>query len=142
MTIIPDFYLSVLMTVPFFITFFALKVLLFHPFFDYLEARSNASATAKAEAAQISKDVAAQMLDVEKRLSEARSTVAAARKDARASAALKESEILAIAKETADTKLQAALATINEAQALAQANLKDLATTLSTEITGAVLTEH
>jgi F0F1-type ATP synthase membrane subunit b/b' len=82
------------------------------------------------------------MLDVENRLSEARSTVATARKDARASAAVKENEILAVAKETADIKMQAALATINEAQALAQANLKDLATTLSTEITGAVLTEH
>ena len=142
MTIIPDFYLSVLMTVPFFITFFALKALLFHPFFDYLEARKSASADAKAEAAQISKDVAAQMLDVENRLAEARSTVATARKDARAKAAVKENEILAAAKASADSKMQAALVTINEAQVQAQANLKDLATTLSTEITGAVLTEH
>lgn len=139
MKIIPDLTLSLLMTLPFLVTFIGMHFLLFKPFLAYLNARKMAVTSATAEATDLKGQITSKMTEIEHKLADARGQVAAARAEARATALVEEAAILAAARAESEKKTAAALQEIKTASLAAAAGLQEAAKSLSADISGAIL---
>lgn len=131
--------LAVMLFVPFAVTFFALRFILWQPLLAYLEAREHAIVGTKHEAERLAHDAAARTTEVEKKLQSARDDIAAERAAARKRVADKHAVIVGEARATAERHLVEAVAEIERARSRAAADVRPMANELAREIAAGVL---
>lgn len=141
MEVVPDFagLLPWAQTLPFFVAFAALYVILWKPLVDYLEDRESAHVGTRDEANRLVSEAEERADQLQEQLSAARAEVAAARADARARAKVAESKIVDAARAESDTKVSAAIEEIGAARKAASQSIDVMAQSLSNEIAAQVL---
>jgi len=139
MQIIPELVPTLLLTLPFLVTYIALHVILLRPLYDYLEDRDKAVNGARAGAEELHAKTDARLGELDEQLAKARTAMAELRAEARAQALAEESKILAKAREEADAKINIAIEQIQSEQAEASKTLKSISENLSADIVNQVL---
>jgi F0F1-type ATP synthase membrane subunit b/b' len=137
--IIPDPVHAALLTLPFAVAAIAVYAILWRPLLAYLDERQAVSDHALHEAHDLQHGAEAHLARIDVRLGQARDAVAEQRAAARRRAAVKENEILAAARASADQRVERAVADLKSEQAAASAALKVTANELSNQIAGRVL---
>jgi F-type H+-transporting ATPase subunit b len=131
--------LAVMLFVPFAVTFFALRFILWQPLLAYLEAREHAIDGTKHEALRLTHEAAARTTELEKKLLSAREDIAAERSAARKRVADKHAVIVGDARAEADRQLADAVVQIERARAQAALEVRPMAHDLAREIAAGVL---
>lgn len=131
--------LAVMLFVPFAVTFFALRFILWQPLLAYLEAREHAIIGTKHEAEKLSHEATARTAEIEKKLQVTREDIAAERAAARKRVADRHAVIVGEARATAEQHLSSAVAEIERARAQAGSELRPMANDLAREIAAGVL---
>jgi F0F1-type ATP synthase membrane subunit b/b' len=139
MEIIPELVPTILLTIPFLVTYALLHAILLRPLFDYLEGRDNAIEGARAGAEELHAKTDARLIELADQLRKARTQMAKFRAEARGKALAEESKILAKAREEAEAKVATAIEQIVAEQAEASKILKSISATLSADIVNQVL---
>ena len=139
MTIIPDLETTLLMTIPFLVTYAALHFILFRPLYDYLQERDDAITKTLADAKDLDGVIEEQVGQLETKLSAARDEASDVRAEARAKAHEHETDILAEARKETEGKVAEAVAVIADEQVKASEVMRATATQLSTDIAGQIL---
>ena len=139
MEIFPTPALAAIMVVPFLFAFLSLQFILFRPLMAYLEARDDVRERALQEARALENQVEERTNDLQHRLEAAHSEAVAVRTAERGKALEVETEIIAAARAKADLQIEAAVAEIHTAAAVAREGLSTTASTLSNEIAAQVL---
>lgn len=139
MVVIPDPFLSLLQVLPFGVAFIGLYIILWKPLMDYLQAREQATAGARADAAHLVHDIEHKAAGLEQQLTAARGEIANERSAARARAAKIEAEMIAEARGRAEAHINKGIAELNAAKAVASAQVEGMSRTLAAQITESVL---
>ncbi len=139
MQVIPHLWLALLQAIPFLVAFLALWLILFKPLLEYMEQRHQVRKAAEDEAAQLTGKIESKLAELDKKLSEAHSEVAAQRAEHRAAAAQAEASILDAARTEAEGKVSDGLARVSAARQQASDSLKGMTASLSSDIATAVL---
>lgn len=139
MTIIPDLETTILLTIPFLVTYVALHFILFKPLYAYLQERDRSVVTAREEAKELTTRIENRTGSLDTKLRGAREEVATLRASVRGQAREQEATIIEAARTEADVKVHAAVATIRASQEEASAALREAATDLSVDIASQVL---
>jgi F-type H+-transporting ATPase subunit b len=139
MEVVPTPALTIMLAIPFLVTVFALRFILFKPLVEYLLERDRASADARAEAMKLETAASHRLDEVEKRLAGAREQAMAVRTEARKKAADQEAGILQAARAEAEARVSSAIATITSERQIASMSLRDTASALSGDIASRIL---
>jgi F0F1-type ATP synthase membrane subunit b/b' len=139
MQLIPEVLPTLLLAIPFFVSFFALRFILLGPLQQYMDDRDEMSSKALTEANEYVEKAKANLDDLTVRLKEARGQVAALHAEARGKAQVQEIEILGKARKAADVEIGAAAAQIGTERDIAAKVLEQSARELAQDITSNVL---
>ena len=139
MQLVPDPILATMMVIPFLVTFFALRAIIFVPLMKYMDERNNAVETANREAADITQQNEERVATVQEKLTAARADVAALRAEARARALESERHIIDEARLDAEERVDDAVLLIEKSRVAAADAMKQAATDLSVDIVGQIL---
>ena len=139
MEIFPDWTAALFLVLPFVVTFFALRAILFQPLIAYLEERDAVAGRAETETESFEAATADKMRALEEQLAGARRDIGEIRKSARAEAQAEEAKILAAARDAANEKVDAAVARISDEKQTAATTLRGTAKVLSADIAAQVL---
>lgn len=141
MHIIPDLGPSLALTLPFFVTFFGLWVILWNPLVSFLTEREAATEGARKEAARLAHEADAKAADLEARLAAAKLEVMEIHAEARTRALAKEAEILAAARAAVEQQVSEATARIASERTAARNELEAHARGLSGDIVDSLLAQ-
>ena len=139
--LIPEWWPSLILVLPYLVAGVASYFILWQPLVQYLYEREAATEGTKAEAAKLTASTAGQAADLEGKLLEVRRELASIRAEGRQRASTVETQILNDARDAANAKVDAALATIRTEQQTASATLKSTATALSQDIVNSLLAQ-
>jgi F0F1-type ATP synthase membrane subunit b/b' len=139
MQIIPELVPTLLLTVPFLVTYIALHFILLRPLLDYLEGRDAAMHGTRTQAAELHAKTDSRLTELDAQLKGARLEITDFRAKARAKALANESAILAAARQKAEGKVNEAVEQITIEQAAASKTLKSISEGLSDDIVNQVL---
>lgn len=134
MHIIPDLGPSLAMTLPFFVAFFGLWLILWNPLMQFLEGREEATAGARSEAEQLTLQAEQRTDTLEARLAVAHAEVVDLLAAARARALANEGEIVAVARGVAEGLVAEAQTRIAVEKIAARTELESSVSTLSEDI--------
>lgn len=135
---LPDLSLLLMMAL-FWATFFVLKAFVLNPLGRILEAREHDIASAAAKLDRARADQEAAMVEVDRRLTEARREILATRESLRAESAARRQKLLDDAREVARGKSQEAQRTLEQEIATAREELRLTANETAAELAGAAL---
>jgi F-type H+-transporting ATPase subunit b len=139
MQIIPQPIPTLVLVVPFLVTFVALWQILFKPLFEYLEDRDRVSREALAEAKHLRHDADARLADIEARIAAGRKEAADHRATARAAAQKQEAVAVRAARAAADARVAEAVGQIGQQRQAAAATLRGQANDLARDLARQVL---
>jgi len=139
MNIIPDLAPVIALTLPFLFAYVALHIILFRPFYDFLEERDGVAAKAIDAATEMDQAAADKLVELEEKLAAARKESGDIRNAARGRAQDEEAKILAAARGAADEKVAAAVTQIAKEKKNAATTLRGTAKVLSGDIASQVL---
>lgn len=139
MTIIPDPIFVILQAIPFVLTMFALKAIIFDPMIAYLDEREAATTGGREDIAELQDKVESRLAEYEAKLEQARSEAADIRAQRRAEASKAHLQRVAEARSEADERIAKAVAEIGKAKAEAATQLEQSARSLAGDIATQVL---
>jgi F-type H+-transporting ATPase subunit b len=139
MTIIPDPVLVLLQAIPFLITVFALKAIIFDPMLTYLDGRAAATVGGRKEVADLQEKAEAHLLAYEKRLDQARSEAAAIRSKRRLESLDRYAHRIEASRAEAGKHVEDAILQIDRAKKAARKELEEKTRSLGAQIATRVL---
>jgi F-type H+-transporting ATPase subunit b len=138
-TIIPDPVLVLLQALPFLLTVFALKAIIFDPMLAYLDGRHEATVGGRREVQELQDRADAHLAAYEKRLEEARSEAAAIRAQHRQAALAAHAHQIEAARAAAGREIEDAVGQIERAKRGARKELEERTRALGAQIAEQVL---
>ena len=138
-TIIPDPALVLLQALPFLLTIFALKAIIFDPMLAYLDGRHAATVGGREEVQELQAKAEAHLAAYEKRLEEARTEASAIRATRRQAALTEYAHRIEGARAASAQTIEDAVGQIDRAKRAARKELEEKTRALATQIATQVL---
>ena len=139
MTIIPDPALVLLQALPFLLTIFALKAIIFDPMTAYLDGRHAATVGGRKEVQELQAKAEAHLAAYEKRLDEARGEATTIRSQRREAALTEYAHRIEGARAASAQTIEEAVGQIERAKRAARKELEEKTRALGTQIATQVL---
>jgi F-type H+-transporting ATPase subunit b len=138
-TIIPDPALVLLQALPFLLTIFALKAIIFDPMLAYLDGRHDATVGGRKQVTELQAKAEAHLAAYEKRLDDARSEASAIRAARRQAALTEYAHRIEGARAAGAHTIEDAVGQIDRAKRAARKELEEKTRMLATQIATQVL---
>jgi F-type H+-transporting ATPase subunit b len=138
-TIIPDPALVLLQALPFLLTIFALKAIIFDPMLAYLDGRHDATVGGRKEVQELQAKAEAHLAAYEQRLEEARSEAAGIRAQRRQAALAEHALRIEGARAASAQTIEDGVRQIERAKRAARKELEETTRSLATQIATQVL---
>lgn len=139
MEVIPTPELALALVFPFLVTLAALHLILFKPLLAYLAGREHEVQHARHEAHRLTSEVEKRVADLSRRLTDAEKQVGELRAQGRGRAAHQEAAITGAARKAAESRTSDAILEIRDEKQRAAQRMRELASSLATDIAGRVL---